>query len=75
MDKNNNPVPAYETDVVRRRDIVIGPQLESQMRIVVSGLKPGESYIVSGLQRARDGAEVNPIPEAEYKAGQKAKTP
>lgn len=65
-DKNGNPVPAYETDIVKRRDIKIGRLLDSQMRIVLEGISPGETYIVKGLQRARIGMEVAPITLEEY---------
>jgi RND family efflux transporter MFP subunit len=64
--KDGKPVPAYETDIVKRRDIKIGRLLDSQMRIVLSGLKPDETYIVKGLQRARIGMEVAPITLKEY---------
>lgn len=33
-------------------------QLEEGMRAIVSGLQPGERYIVNGLQRARPGLPV-----------------
>ncbi|MDR2707057.1 MAG: efflux RND transporter periplasmic adaptor subunit [Planctomycetaceae bacterium] len=65
-DKDGKPVPAYETDIVKRRDIKIGRLLDSQMRIVQEGLQPGETYIVKGLQRARIGMEVAPITLEEY---------
>jgi RND family efflux transporter MFP subunit len=65
-DKDGNPVPAYETDIVKRRDIKIGRLLDSQMRIVLEGLEPGETYIVEGVQRARIGMEVAPITLEEY---------
>jgi hypothetical protein len=29
---------------------------------IVEGLRPGETYIVSGLVNARPGAKVNPVP-------------
>jgi RND family efflux transporter MFP subunit len=65
-DKEGKPIPAYETDIVKRRDIKIGELLDSQMRIVLEGLEPGETYIVEGLQRARIGMEVAPITLEEY---------
>ncbi|MDR1142435.1 MAG: efflux RND transporter periplasmic adaptor subunit [Planctomycetaceae bacterium] len=58
--KDGKPVPAYETEMVKRRDIKIGRLLDTQMRIVLEGLKPDETYIVEGLQRARVGMEVAP---------------
>jgi RND family efflux transporter MFP subunit len=69
LGKDKMPLPPYETDVARRRDLKkIGPLLESQKRIVLSGLKPGESYIVTGVQRVRDGMEVKPTTSEEYAA-------
>ncbi|MDR0704656.1 MAG: efflux RND transporter periplasmic adaptor subunit [Planctomycetaceae bacterium] len=65
-DKNGKPIPAYETDIVKRRDIKIGQLLDSQMRIVLDGLNAGETYIVKGLQRARIGMEVAAITLEEY---------
>ncbi|MDR2756326.1 MAG: efflux RND transporter periplasmic adaptor subunit [Planctomycetaceae bacterium] len=70
----NNPIPAYETDIVKRRDIKIGRLLDSQMRIVLEGLKPDETYIVKGLQRARVGMEVAPITLEEYNKRRLAET-
>ncbi|MDR1963796.1 MAG: efflux RND transporter periplasmic adaptor subunit [Planctomycetaceae bacterium] len=67
-DQDGNPVPAYETDVVKRRDIKIGRLLDTQMRIVLDGLKPDETYIVKGLQRVRIGMAVAPITLDEYNA-------
>ncbi|MDR0336443.1 MAG: efflux RND transporter periplasmic adaptor subunit [Planctomycetaceae bacterium] len=65
-DKDGKPLPAYETNIVKRRDIKIGRLLDSQMRIVLDGLKPDETYIVKGLQRARIGMEVAPTTLEEY---------
>jgi len=42
--------------------------LDSQMRIVRSGLQPGESYIVHGVQRVRIGTEVQPTTLEDYNA-------
>jgi hypothetical protein len=36
------------------------------MRIVLGGLKPGETYIVHGVQRVRIGSEVQPTTLEEY---------
>ncbi|MDR3197366.1 MAG: efflux RND transporter periplasmic adaptor subunit [Planctomycetaceae bacterium] len=65
-DKKGDPIPAYETYLVKRRDIKIGQLLDSQMRIVLDGLNSGETYIVEGLQRAKVGSEVAPITLEEY---------
>jgi multidrug efflux system membrane fusion protein len=66
LGKGGKPVPGYETEMVERRDIKIGRLLDSQMRMVESGLNPGEQYIVKGVQRVRIGMEVQPITLAEY---------
>ena len=64
--ENGQPVPPRETYVVQRRDITLGRLLDNQMRIVLDGVRPGESYIVHGVQRARVGTEVNPITLEAY---------
>ena len=63
---DGEPLPPYETDIVQRRDIVLGRLLDTQMRIVTHGLKPGESYIVQGVQRVRIGTEVQPTSLEDY---------
>jgi hypothetical protein len=69
LDKDGQPVPPYETDIVYRRDLKkIGRLLDTQMRIVLEGLKPGETYIVQGVQRVRVGSEVRPTTLEDYKA-------
>ena len=45
-----------------RRNIELGAQ-RGEMRIVSSGLKPGEQVIVKGLQRVRPGQKVEAEPE------------
>ena len=47
--------------IVYRRDIKVGKLLDTQQRIVLDGLEPGEQYIVLGTQKARIGAAVTPI--------------
>lgn len=44
--------------VVERRDVAIGGR-DGRMRIVESGVDPDERVIVNGLQRAREGIEVD----------------
>ncbi|MCL2005439.1 MAG: efflux RND transporter periplasmic adaptor subunit [Planctomycetaceae bacterium] len=66
LDASGNPVPPRETDIVHRRNITIGRLLDNQMRIVLTGLAPGESYIVHGLQRVRSGTEVAPLALHDY---------
>ncbi len=53
-------------NVVEKRPIVAG-QLIDGLRVVESGLAPGEKVVVNGIQRARHGAKVDPE-EAEMTA-------
>jgi multidrug efflux system membrane fusion protein len=41
------------------REVVLGQTIDG-LRIVRSGLKPGEKIVVNGLQRVRPGAQVSP---------------
>jgi multidrug efflux system membrane fusion protein len=41
------------------REVALGPVVDS-LRVVTSGLKPGERIVVNGLQRIRPGALVTP---------------
>ena|GEM_PF-698603 len=68
MDEDGNERPPREVHTVTRRDIQLGRLLDSQMRIVRSGLQPGESYIVHGVQRVRIGTEVQPTTLEDYNA-------
>ncbi|MCL2711560.1 MAG: hypothetical protein FWE95_11840, partial [Planctomycetaceae bacterium] len=68
LGEDGEPIPPYETDIVQRRDIDIGRLLDTQMRIVSRGLKPGETYIVQGVQRVRIGMEVKPTTLEDYNA-------
>jgi len=74
LDDDKNEIPPYEADIVERRDIQIGRLLDTQMRIVLSGLKPGESYIVHGVQRVRIGTEVTPTTLKDYNVRRAAET-
>lgn len=65
-DKDGKDLPAEEQSVVHRRDIKIGQLLDTQMRIVESGLKKGETYIVKGVQRARIGVSVTTTTLEEF---------
>jgi multidrug efflux system membrane fusion protein len=47
-------------NVVERRSIEPGPLEADGYRVVLSGLEPGERYIVRGVQRARPGLPVSP---------------
>lgn len=52
-----------ENDVVELRHVELGVQ-EEGMRVILSGITPGERYIVNGLQRARPGLPVTPVSES-----------
>lgn len=56
----------YETDLAFRRDIKIGRLLDNQQRIILYGLKPGEKYIVKGIQRARHNSPINAISIGDF---------
>ncbi len=51
---------------VERRNIVIGAQVRDR-QIVQSGLKPGETVIVGGINKTRPGEQVNPVFESGLK--------
>lgn len=48
-------------NVVQRRSVTVGTLTEGT-RVIEEGIKPGERFIVEGLQRARPGSEVTPVP-------------
>jgi len=48
-----------EDNVVELRHVELG-SLQEGMRVIYSGLKPDEHYIINGLQRARPGLPVTP---------------
>ena len=50
-----------EDDKAELRVIETGPAIEDKW-VVTSGLRPGEQVIVDGLQNARSGAAVRPVP-------------
>ncbi|OAP41232.1 efflux transporter periplasmic adaptor subunit [Sinorhizobium glycinis] len=52
---------------VEYRQVTLGPTADG-MRIVESGLKPGESIVVNGLQRVRPGVVVAPQPAEQATA-------
>ncbi len=56
------------------RQVKLGQQVD-QMRVVESGVAEGEPVIVSGLQRVRDRAEVNPQPSSKAPAQPKPPPP
>jgi hypothetical protein len=47
-----------EKNVVSRRTVILGNLVDTEHRIVLSGLQAGENYIVSGLQKAKVGKPV-----------------
>ena len=44
---------------VEFRNVKVGPRVDS-LWVIEEGLKPGEKVVVEGLQKARDGAVVEP---------------
>ncbi len=55
-----------DNQIVEERQVELGP-IEDGDRVILSGLKPGETFIVDGLLYARPGAPVTPTPLAEPK--------
>lgn len=49
---------------VAYRTVALGATADDGLRLVTSGLKPGERIVVNGLQRVRPGAAVAPQPVA-----------
>jgi RND family efflux transporter MFP subunit len=45
--------------IAERRDVTLGRIIDG-LQVIATGLKPGELVIVNGIQRVRDGQEVNP---------------
>jgi multidrug efflux system membrane fusion protein len=41
------------------REVTLGPVVDG-LRVVRTGLKPGEKIVVNGLQRVRPGAPITP---------------
>ena len=46
-------------DKAEYREVTLGPSANG-LRVVLSGLKPGERIVVNGLQRVRPGAQIKP---------------
>jgi len=46
------------------RNVKVGPRVDG-LWVIEDGLKPGETVVVEGLQKAREGAAVSPKPVAE----------
>lgn len=51
-----------DDDVVELRHVELGQLDDDGLRVITGGLEPGERYIVNGLQRARPGLPVTPVP-------------
>lgn len=49
-----------DQNIVDKRFVKPGPLQDDGLRVIASGLKPGESIVVNGLQRARPGKPVTP---------------
>jgi multidrug efflux pump subunit AcrA (membrane-fusion protein) len=62
-----------DQNVVERRFVKPGPLQDDGLRVISSGLQPGEWVVVNGLQRARPGKPVTPqrgeMPVLEIAAG------
>jgi multidrug efflux system membrane fusion protein len=52
---------------IQYRSVTLGPLVDG-LRIIRSGLEPGESVVVNGLQRVRPGVQVTPVVEATDQA-------
>jgi len=57
-----------------QRAVKLGQQLGSNY-MVLEGLKPGDRYVVEGLQKVRDGQVVQPMTTAQLAAAQPAEQP
>ena len=55
-----NPVVVNGNNKAEYRPVEIGP-LAGNLRIIRSGLKPGDRVIVGGLQKVKPGDTVNPV--------------
>jgi RND family efflux transporter MFP subunit len=60
-------VVSDKNDAIDRR-VEVGDQ-HGQRRVILQGVEPGERVIVSGLQRVRAGAKVQPVEDRPGKAG------
>ena len=54
-------------NVVEHRAVEVGT-LYGELRVIESGIKPGEQFIVEGLQFARPGNKVAPVAESSRSA-------
>jgi len=63
-----------EGNKISFRNVKVGPRV-ANLWVIEEGLNPGETVVVEGLQRLRDGAVVNPKPVASAQAGTGAAEP
>jgi len=58
---------------VEYRPVQLGPVVDG-LRVLQSGLSPGETIVVNGLQRVRPGAQVQPqrVAMGEPRSGERA---
>jgi RND family efflux transporter MFP subunit len=61
-----------DKNIVQYRPVKLGGLEDDGLRVVTEGLQPGESVIVTGMQRARPGKPVNPQRVEMPRAGMKA---
>ena len=57
-------------NVVEHRAVEVGTTRRRQPAVINSGLKPGEQFIVEGLQFARPGRKVTPVSKSSAKASE-----
>lgn len=57
----HNVVVVGADDTVSFRSVTVGPRVDS-LWVIEEGLKPGDTVVVEGLQKVRDGAKVSPKP-------------
>lgn len=50
-----------DSDRVVYTPVKVGDMVDDSMRVVSSGLRAGERYVVSAMLKVRDGMEVNPV--------------
>jgi membrane fusion protein (multidrug efflux system) len=59
---------------VRFQNVKVGPRV-GNLWVIEEGLKPGDSVVVEGLQRVREGAVVTPKPLPPSSEGSGAAEP
>lgn len=63
-----------EKGTTQKREIVLGKLTETGERIVVSGLKEGESYVIDGTQKVRMGSKITELKDSKETKETKAVT-